>query len=105
MTFTHPLPQKSKNKIRSSFAFSEKPVLDNGGCVMRFGGLYTSYRGAHNYWIGKDSVPSSPDGLINLLHYEDAAGAVIRDAIQWCRENRPIEVVILLFLTLTLYHV
>ena len=74
--------------------FPEKPVLDNGGCVMRFGGLYTSYRGAHNYWIGKDSVPSSPDGLINLLHYEDAAGAVARDAIQCCGENLLFVVVI-----------
>ena len=56
----------------------EKPVLDNGGCVMRFGGLYTSYRGAHNYWLGRDAVPTAPDGLINLVHYEDAASAVVR---------------------------
>jgi nucleoside-diphosphate-sugar epimerase len=56
---------------------AEKSVLDNGGTVLRFGGLYTSYRGAHNYWLGRDSVPSSPSGYINLIHYDDAATAIV----------------------------
>ena len=35
--------------------------------------------GAHNYWCGGGAkeFPSKPDGLINLVHYEDAAEAVI----------------------------
>ena len=33
-------------------------------------------RGAHNYWLnsGKD-VGGRPDGIINLLHYDDAASS------------------------------
>ena len=35
--------------------------------------------GAHNYWCGGGAkeFPSKPDGLINLIHYEDAAEAVV----------------------------
>ena len=35
--------------------------------------------GAHNYWCGggPKEFPSKPEGLINLLHYEDAAEAVV----------------------------
>eukprot|EP00548_Thalassiothrix_antarctica_P018878 CAMPEP_0194185398 /NCGR_PEP_ID=MMETSP0154-20130528/42529_1 /TAXON_ID=1049557 /ORGANISM="Thalassiothrix antarctica, Strain L6-D1" /LENGTH=106 /DNA_ID=CAMNT_0038903713 /DNA_START=6 /DNA_END=323 /DNA_ORIENTATION=- len=45
------------------------------GIVLRLAGLYTLERGAHNYWLGKDEVAGREDGLINLLHYDDAAGA------------------------------
>jgi nucleoside-diphosphate-sugar epimerase len=40
--------------------------------------LYSLERGAHNYWLtsGKDVVGRS-DGIINLLHYDDAAGACL----------------------------
>lgn len=45
---------------------------------MRLAGLYSLERGAHNYWLtsGKD-VAGRADGIINLLHYDDAAGACI----------------------------
>lgn len=35
-------------------------------------------RGAHNFWLtsGRD-VSGREDGIINLLHYEDAAGAAV----------------------------
>jgi len=59
---------------------AEKAVLKNsGGIVLRYGGLYTLVRGAHNFWLsGKIQESSSaPNGLINLIHYDDAAEVVM----------------------------
>mmetsp|Transcript_8999 Transcript_8999/g.13049 ORF Transcript_8999/g.13049 Transcript_8999/m.13049 type:complete len:357 (-) Transcript_8999:293-1363(-) len=57
---------------------AERVCLQNKGCVLRLAGLYTISRGAHNYWLtsGKD-VQGRPDGIVNLLHYDDAAGACL----------------------------
>jgi len=57
----------------------EETVIEAGGSVLRLGGLYTETSGAHNYWCGGGAkeFPSKPEGLINLIHYEDAAEAVI----------------------------
>ena len=59
---------------------AEKNTLDNGGNVIRFGGLYTLNGGAHNFWIasGKSPFSSAPNGIINLIHYEDGADAVVK---------------------------
>ena len=60
--------------------WAEKAVLNHpGGIVFRLGGLYTLTRGAHNNWLsGKiNESKSSPNGLINLIHYDDAAEAVM----------------------------
>jgi nucleoside-diphosphate-sugar epimerase len=35
------------------------------------------HRGAHNYWLKIPESPSGPNGLINLVHYDDAAEAVL----------------------------
>lgn len=57
---------------------AENVSREAGGCVLRLAGLYTLDRGAHNYWLtsGKP-ITGPPDGLINLLHYDDAAGACL----------------------------
>lgn len=63
-------------------------MLSRGGNVLRLAGLYTATRGPHAYWLHKtrDAVtagapapvmPGAADALVNMLHYEDAAGAVI----------------------------
>jgi len=55
---------------------AEKAVLEHlGGIVLRLAGLYTLNRGAHNFWLSDKVLesPSSPNGLINLIHYDDAA--------------------------------
>jgi nucleoside-diphosphate-sugar epimerase len=58
---------------------AERASLAAGGCCLRLAGLYDLQRGAHNFWLtsGSKVIPSSPDGLINLLHYEDAAAACL----------------------------
>eukprot|EP00090_Calanus_glacialis_P046576 TRINITY_DN9220_c0_g1_i1.p1 TRINITY_DN9220_c0_g1~~TRINITY_DN9220_c0_g1_i1.p1 ORF type:complete len:270 (-),score=82.18 TRINITY_DN9220_c0_g1_i1:118-927(-) len=60
----------------------EEHVLGSGGCVVRLGGLYTMDGGAHNYWLKGGEFPAKPRGLINLVHYEDGARAVVK-----CLEN------------------
>lgn len=47
------------------------------GRVVRLAGLYTIDRGAHSYWLKRGSVSGTPDGLVNLVHYRDAAKAVV----------------------------
>ena len=56
----------------------EDAVVGGGGCVARLAGLYTQHSGPHNYWGRGGQFSAKPGGLINLLHYEDAAGAVVR---------------------------
>jgi nucleoside-diphosphate-sugar epimerase len=57
---------------------AEMAALEVGGCSLRLAGLYNLQRGPHNYWImsGKD-IASSPDGIVNMLHYDDAASACL----------------------------
>lgn len=72
-----PLDESTPRKARGINA--EKECLQNGGCVLRLAGLYTLERGAHNYWLerGDGVVKGRDDGIINLLHYDDAASACV----------------------------
>lgn len=56
---------------------AEKVVLDAGGTVVRLAGLYLIDRGAHNYWLSQKEIAQRPDGLINQIHYRDAANAAV----------------------------
>lgn len=68
---------------------AEEAVLSRGGNVIRLAGLYTATRGPHSYWLqrAKDLsgtaqassavIQGSAEDVLNMLHYEDAASAVI----------------------------
>ena len=56
----------------------EKAVVGAGGCALRLGGLYSQHSGPHNYWARGGDFPAKPHGIINLLHYQDAARAVVK---------------------------
>jgi nucleoside-diphosphate-sugar epimerase len=60
---------------------AEDTVLQAGGCCLRLAGLYNLLRGPHNYYLTNFAtgkvIDSPPDGLVNLLHYEDAAAACL----------------------------
>jgi hypothetical protein len=72
-----PLPDPSTNPRSAKLMGAEQTVLAKGGTVLRLAGLYTLDRGAHNYWLRQEEVAGRPDGIINLLHYDDAAGSVV----------------------------
>ena len=82
VTESSPLPTPTPRIERLINA--EKEVLKyKGGSVMRLAGLYLLDRGAHNFWLGdtaeltKEEISGRSDGVINLLHYDDAAGSVV----------------------------
>jgi len=54
---------------------AEEHVLQAGGTVLRYGGLYDVGIGPHAYWLKVGVVKGRPDGLINFVHYDDAAAA------------------------------
>lgn len=54
--------------------------------MIRLAGLYTTTRGPHAYWLHRArdaksavdaTIAGAADALVNLLHYEDAASAVL----------------------------
>ena len=56
---------------------AEESILSRGGSVVRLAGLYTADRGPHTFWLKNGTVDSNADGLVNMLHYEDAASAAV----------------------------
>jgi nucleoside-diphosphate-sugar epimerase len=73
-----PVADVTKNPRAGRLINAEKAVLEKGGACLRLAGLYLLVRGAHNFWLtsGKD-VSGRADGIINQLHYDDAAGSVL----------------------------
>ena len=70
------LSPTAETERASALLAGEEAVLGGGGCVVRLAGLYSLQRGPQSYWGRGGQFSSPPAGLINLLHYEDAGGAV-----------------------------
>eukprot|EP00891_Asterochloris_glomerata_P002053 jgi/Astpho2/2053/Aster-00549 len=56
---------------------AEQAVLQAGGNVVRFVGLYHADRGAHTFFIRQGKVARWGGYTVNLIHYEDAASLSI----------------------------
>jgi len=54
---------------------AEAAASKAGAAVLRLAGLYDIDRGPHSYWLKVGAVKGYPEGLINLVHYDDAAAA------------------------------
>lgn len=48
-----------------------------GGSVLRLGGLYDLERGPHSVWLRKGVCTGGADGMLNMVHYDDAAQAAV----------------------------
>lgn len=61
-------------------------MLGREGSVVRLAGLYTENRGPHTFWFKRASqglpIETNADGVINMLHYEDAASVTIQAALR-----------------------
>ena len=68
-------PEESPRAGRLLYA--EEACRENDGTILRLAGLYTLDRGAHNFFMGKAEILRRPDGILNSLHYDDAAGACL----------------------------
>jgi hypothetical protein len=77
----------SRQRCSCRLLAAEEAVLSRGGNVIRLAGLYTATRGPHSYWLQRaKDLAGSPEAAIiqgsatdvlNMLHYEDAASAVL----------------------------
>jgi len=68
------------NPRQGRLIYAEREAISMGGCALRLAGLYTLERGAHNYWLercAETGVQGREDGIVNLLHYDDAASACL----------------------------
>lgn len=54
---------------------AEKAASD--GVIIRLAGLYSLERGPHNVWLRRQVVKGSGEGVLNLVHYDDAAQIAI----------------------------
>ena len=52
---------------------AEEPLLAAGAVVVRLAGLYDCDRGPHRVYLRTATSARRPDGLISLIHYDDAA--------------------------------
>lgn len=52
---------------------AEERLLGAGALVVRLAGLYDHDRGPHRAYLRARTSPRRPDGLISLIHYDDAA--------------------------------
>jgi len=76
VTETSPTADPVTNPRTAKLVGAETACRDGGGCALRLAGLYTLERGAHNYWLESEKdIQGRADGIINLLHYDDAASA------------------------------
>jgi nucleoside-diphosphate-sugar epimerase len=57
---------------------AEDRLLTAGGIVVRLAGLYDHDRGPHRVYLRTRTSPRRPDGLISLIHYDDAANLCVQ---------------------------
>lgn len=78
ITEDSPVADPKDNPRVARLINAEQVVRDSGGCCLRLAGLYNLQRGPHNFWLtsGK-AVSGGPEGIINMLHYDDAAGSCV----------------------------
>ncbi|KAL9190349.1 hypothetical protein ACHAXT_007560 [Thalassiosira profunda] len=80
VTESFPTLDPDANPRQGRIVYAEREAIAVGGCALRLAGLYTLERGAHNYWLEKcqeTGVQGRDDGIVNLLHYDDAAAACL----------------------------
>jgi hypothetical protein len=83
VTESSPLPTSITPRIEKLVKAENEVLKQKGGSVLRLAGLYLLDRGAHNYWLGdtaelaKTEIAGRGEGVINLLHYDDAAGSAV----------------------------
>lgn len=55
----------------------ESVLAHDTGCVVRLAGLYTGSRGPHAFWLRRGACNGGPGGMLNMLHYDDAASFAV----------------------------
>lgn len=59
---------------------AEAVIRAAGGVVVRLGGLYARHVGGHHRFVGQPSMGLPRQLVLNMVHYDDAAAAVVATA-------------------------
>jgi hypothetical protein len=65
----------------SPLAKQEAWAVRNGFYRIRLAGLYSEAVGPHRYYLREGQVPRPPESTLNLIHYDDAAAAILALAL------------------------
>jgi len=87
VTETTPIPPPTSSRSVRLNDAEQVCLSQKNTAVLRLAGLYTLERGAHNYWLERGKVSGEEDAIINLLHYDDAAGACIAALLRTSDED------------------
>lgn len=71
-------PTTDKARGRRLLEAEEEAVGCGVGVVLRLGGLYTLERGPHAVWLKRGEVAGGGEGVLNMVHYDDVARAVVK---------------------------
>jgi nucleoside-diphosphate-sugar epimerase len=72
-----PLVPEGKSPSTDRLLVAEQATLAAGGNVVRLVGLYHAQRGPHTFFIRQGEVARYGGYVVNMLHYEDAAGLAV----------------------------
>lgn len=65
--------QLSHSQRAQTLIQAETQVIRAEGLILRLSGLYDETSGPHTYYVSQKTSDLRADGLINLIHYDDAA--------------------------------
>jgi len=89
VTETTPIPPPASPRSVRLNAAEQVCLTQRCTAVLRLAGLYTLERGAHSYWLKRGTVSGWEDAIVNLLHYDDAAGACIAALLEPFDDDKP----------------
>mmetsp|Transcript_16273 Transcript_16273/g.49733 ORF Transcript_16273/g.49733 Transcript_16273/m.49733 type:complete len:327 (-) Transcript_16273:1709-2689(-) len=80
-TVTEDSPVQDTERATKLLA-AEKEVTSKTGTALRLSGLYTTRRGPHAMFLKREELDMNPDGTVNMIHYSDAASAVVNALLE-----------------------
>lgn len=70
-------PTTDASRAQRLLSAEAAAVASRVGLVLRLAGLYTLERGPHPVWLKRGEVGGGGEGVLNMVHYDDVAQAVV----------------------------
>ncbi|CAN8067348.1 unnamed protein product [Agarophyton chilense] len=74
---TEDTPTSHQGRAATIYRAEKRALAYRTSFVVRLAGLYLVDRGPHTFWLSKQVVPGNENSPINLVHYDDAAAAIV----------------------------
>lgn len=81
-TVTETFRTDTRSARSTKMLTAESETLARDGSIIRLAGLYTADRGPHTFWVKSGEVDSNADGMVNMIHYEDAGSVAVEALIK-----------------------